>query len=130
MASVKTTLTMYNEGRNVFTGIGCFKGTFLLQVTDDVKPYQVPIKCIAYALQELLRKELESLQDLQILAPPGTDETEVLSNTLLFLGNCMKCKHLHNTEFLPCTAGVIFSGNYMKCLEMQRKPIASTLLYP
>ena len=35
---------------SVFNGIGCFKGTFPLQLKPDSKPYQAPPRCVAYAL--------------------------------------------------------------------------------
>ena len=62
VASEKTTQIMHNCFSNAFAGIGCFKGTFSLQDTDGVKPYKVPPRYIAYALQEPFRKELERLQ--------------------------------------------------------------------
>ena len=34
--SVETTQEIHNEYINVFTEIGCFKGTFSLQVKDDI----------------------------------------------------------------------------------------------
>ena len=37
---------------NVFNGIGCFEGAFSLQLKPDSKPYQVPPKDVAYALQK------------------------------------------------------------------------------
>ena len=40
----------------MFTGIGCFKGTFSIQVKDDAKPYLVPLRHVAYALQETFKK--------------------------------------------------------------------------
>ena len=45
--SVETTLKIHDEYSDVFTGIGCFKGTFSLQVKDDVKAYQVQLRHIA-----------------------------------------------------------------------------------
>ena len=48
-----------------FAGIGCFKGTVSLQVRDDVKPYQVWQRCLAYALQEPFKKEMEILHYYQ-----------------------------------------------------------------
>ena len=38
---------MYSE---VFNGIGCFKGTFSLQLKPDSRPYQAPQRHIAYVL--------------------------------------------------------------------------------
>ena len=60
---------------NVFNGIGCFEGTFLLQIKPDSKPYQVPPRCVAYALQKLLKDELDWLQKLDIITPLGVIET-------------------------------------------------------
>ena len=47
------------EFEDVFNGIGCFGGTFSLQVKLDSKPYQDPPWHIAYALQ----KPFEELED-------------------------------------------------------------------
>ena len=43
---------------DIFNGIGSFKGTFSLQLKPDSKPYQVPPRHVAYALQKLFKKEL------------------------------------------------------------------------
>ena len=75
MASGKPTQIMHNDYNYVFTGIGCFKCTFLLQIEDNVKPYQVPALCEIYVLKKLFRKELERLQEQQILTPLVVDET-------------------------------------------------------
>ena len=52
---------------NVFNGIGCFEGTFLLQLKSDSKPYQMPPRCVAYVLQKLFKDELDWLQKLDII---------------------------------------------------------------
>ena len=39
------------------------KGTFSLQVKDGMKPYQAPPKCIAYALQEPFKKDVERVNN-------------------------------------------------------------------
>ena len=52
VASAETTQTIHNEYTDVSTGIGCIKGKFSLQVKDAAKPYQVPCRCEAYALQD------------------------------------------------------------------------------
>ena len=44
---------------NVSNGIGCFEGTFSLQFKPDSKPYQVPPRHVAYALQKLFKEELD-----------------------------------------------------------------------
>ena len=49
MERTETTRKIYNEYCSVFTGIGCFKGTFSLQFKENMKPYQVLSMYIAYA---------------------------------------------------------------------------------
>ena len=39
VANAETTITVLDEFNDVFTGIGCFKGTFSLQDKFDAKPY-------------------------------------------------------------------------------------------
>ena len=48
---------------DVLNGIGCFEGTFLLQLKPDSKPYQAPLRCMAYTLQKPFQEELERLQN-------------------------------------------------------------------
>ena len=50
-----------NEFHDAFTGIGCFDGTFRLQVREDSQPYQAPPSRVADGFQEPLKKELEWL---------------------------------------------------------------------
>ena len=52
---------------NVFNGIGCFKGTFSLQLKHASKPYLVPPRCVMYALQKLFKEELDWLQKMNII---------------------------------------------------------------
>ena len=59
---------------NVFNGIGCFKGTFSLQLKPDNRPYQVPPRCVAYVLQKPFKDELDWLQKMDIITPLGVDE--------------------------------------------------------
>ena len=68
------TQKIHNTFGNVFNSIGCFKGTFSLQLKPDSKPYQVPPRHMVYALQKLFKEELEQLQDMDIIAPLGVDE--------------------------------------------------------
>ena len=42
MVSAEITQQLQREFKDVFDGIGCFNGTFSLQVQPDRKPYQVP----------------------------------------------------------------------------------------
>ena len=46
---------------DVFNGIGCFEGTFSLQLKPNSKPYQVPLRQVAYVLQKPFKEELECL---------------------------------------------------------------------
>ena len=67
--STVMTKKVHDKFHDVFTGIGCFKGTFSLQLKPDSKPYQAPPRCVAYVLQKPLQEELERLQQLDIIAP-------------------------------------------------------------
>ena len=40
-------------------GIGCLDGMFSVQIKPGSKPYQVSLKCVAYALQKPFEEELE-----------------------------------------------------------------------
>ena len=57
--SIKLMGKIHNTFGDVFNGIGCFEGTFSLQLKPDSKPYQVPPRCVAYVLQEPFKQELE-----------------------------------------------------------------------
>ena len=48
----QTETKIHNEYSNVLKGNGCFKCTFSLQVKGNTKPYQVPLRHIAYTLQK------------------------------------------------------------------------------
>ena len=49
----------YEEILRCFSGIGCFDEMFSLQVKPDSKLFQVPTRCVAYALQKPVKEELE-----------------------------------------------------------------------
>ena len=66
---------MHNVFDNAFNGIGCFKDTFSLQHKPDSKPYQAPVRCVAYALQKPFKDQLDQLQKLDIITPLGIDQT-------------------------------------------------------
>ena len=72
---------IHNTFWEVFNGIGCFKGTFSLQLKPDSKLYQAPPRCVAYALQTPFKEELEHLQRMDIITPLGVDETAGWSNS-------------------------------------------------
>ena len=69
------TQEIHNKFKVVFTVIGCFKGTYSLQVKEGVKPYQVPSRCITYVLQTPIRDELGQLQKQQLIIPLDVYET-------------------------------------------------------
>ena len=66
---------LWREFKDVFNGIGCFHETFSLQVKPDNKLYQVPQRCIVYALQKPFKEELEWFQQHDTTAPVGMDDT-------------------------------------------------------
>ena len=70
---------------SVFNGIGCFKGTFSLQLKPDSKPYQAPPRHVAYALQEPFKEELRCLQEMDIITPLGIDETTEWCNSFVLV---------------------------------------------
>ena len=74
MPSVHTTLKIHDEYNDMFEGIGCFKGTFSLQIKQNAKPYQALLRCAAYVLEEQFKKETERLQQHKILAPLCLEE--------------------------------------------------------
>ena len=49
----------YNGFADVLSRIGCFDGTSSLQVKPNSKPYQVPLRCVAYLLQKPCKEEFE-----------------------------------------------------------------------
>ena len=60
---------------DVFNGIGCFEGTFSLQLKPDSKPYQAPPRHVAYVLKETFKEELRCLQEMDIIMPLEIDKT-------------------------------------------------------
>ena len=50
-----------------------------------VKPYQVPLRCVAYALQKPFEEELEQLQKEDIIAPLGMDEISEWCNSFVLV---------------------------------------------
>ena len=79
------TKRIHEKFGDMFNGIGCFKGTFSLQLKPNSKPYQVPPRCMAYALQKLFKKELEHLQELDIIAPLGVDKMVEWCNSFVLV---------------------------------------------
>ena len=53
--SAELTQQIHKEFNDAFNGIGCFEGTFSLQLTLDSRPYQAPPTHVAHVLQKLLK---------------------------------------------------------------------------
>ena len=79
------TQKIHNTFGDVFNGIGCFKGTFSLQLKPNSKPCQEPPRHVAYALQNPFKEELEQLQEMDIIAPLGVDETGEWCNSFVLV---------------------------------------------
>ena len=68
---------------DVFNSIGCFKGTFPLQLKPDSKPYQAPPRHVAYALQKTFKEGLKCLQEMDIITPLGVETSEWCNSFVL-----------------------------------------------
>ena len=76
---------VHNTFSDVFNGIGCFKGTFSLQLKPDSKLYQAPPRCVVYALQKPFKGELEHLQRMDIITPLGIDKLAEWCNSFVLV---------------------------------------------
>ena len=63
--------------------LGALKAYFCYSLNLNSKPYQVPLRCVAYALQKPFKEELEWLQELDIVAPLGVDEMAEWCNSFV-----------------------------------------------
>ena len=72
-ASSEIIQQLQRDFEDIFNGIGCFDGTFSLQLMLASKPYSVPLRCVAYELQKCFEEELKWLQKQDIIAPLGFD---------------------------------------------------------
>ena len=61
--SAETATKIHNEFNNMFTGIGCFMGTFSLKSNDDTKPYQVPPRYVTNVLQGPFKKSQKDFKN-------------------------------------------------------------------
>ena len=102
---------------NVFNGIGCFEGTFSLQLKPDRKPYQAPPRHVAYALQKTLKDELDWLQKLDIITPLGIDETVEWCNSFVLVCKangkvklCLDPVRLNQALIRPVHRGTTLNG--------------------
>ena len=56
---VEITQQLQRYFEDVFNGIGCFDGTFSLQLKPGSKPYQLSPRCVAYTLQKPFKEDLK-----------------------------------------------------------------------
>ena len=82
-SSMAMTQRIHTRFGNIFNAIGCFKGTFSLQLKPDSKSYQAPH--VAYALQEPFKEELRCLQEIDIIIPLGGDKTSEWHNSFVLV---------------------------------------------
>ena len=73
------------ELKDVFNGIGCFYGTFSLEVKPDSKPYQGTPRHISYTLQKPFKQKFEHLQQQDIITLLGMDETVEWCNSFVLV---------------------------------------------
>ena len=76
---------IHTDFGDVFNGIGCFKCTFSLLLNPNSKPYQVPLRHVAYALQKPFKEESENLKKMDIITPLGVDETAEWCNSFVLV---------------------------------------------
>ena len=82
---------------NVFNGIGCFKGTFSLQLKPECRLCQAPPGHVPYVLQNPFKDELDQLQRMDIITPLGVDKMVEWCNSFVLVpkgnGNVRLCLH-------------------------------------
>ena len=62
---------------------------FSSHVKGDMKLYQAPSRCLAYALQEPFKKELERLEEHLLLVPERVNEVAKWFNSFVIVPNLM-----------------------------------------
>ena len=90
-----------------FTAIGCFEGICRMQVKEDSKSYQAALGHVVYVLHKSL-KELEWLQQLDIIVPLCIDETVEWCNSFVLVSElsgkvrlCLGPARLNQTVIRP-----------------------------
>ena len=117
-ASTEITEQLQRDFKDVFTGIGCF-GTFSLHLKPHSKPYQVPPACVANILQKLYKEELEQLQQQDIIAPLGMDETAESCNSFVLVlkpnGKVILCLDpVRQNQARPVHRGLTLNDSFPK----------------
>ena len=95
---------------------GCFDGTFKLQMREGSWPYQAPPIRVAYALQGLLKEDLDWLQKQNIIAALDADETSEWCNIFVLIPKangmarlCLDLPTLNKVLVRPIHRGLILS---------------------
>ena len=120
--SVESIQQIFKDFDDVFNGIGCFKGTFPLQLKPDSKPYQALPRCMAYTLQKPFQEELERLQKQDIIFPIGVDKTSELCNSFVLVPKvncklrlCLDLAYLNHALIRPIYRGPTVNDILQKC---------------
>ena len=120
--SAETTQQLHKEFEDVFNGIGCFDGIFSLKLKLDSKPYQAPLRWMAYALQKPFEEELERLQKQDRLAPLGIDETSEWCSSFVLVPRtngkvrlCLDPAQLYQALIRPIHRGPTLNNILCKC---------------
>ena len=113
---IELTQKIYNVF-DIFNGTGYFEGIFWLQLKPDSKPYQAPPRCVAYALQEPIKDELDWLQKLDAITLLGVDETAEWCNTYVLVSKangelrlCLDSVRLNQALIRPVHRGPMLNG--------------------
>ena len=117
----------------MFNGIGCFKATFSLQLKPDCKPYQVPLRHVAYVLQKPLKEELDRLQKMDIITPLRVDETAEWCNSFVLVPKvngkvrlCLDLARLNQALIRPIHRGHMLNDILPKLNNVQYMSIIDT----
>ena len=124
--SIKLMWEMHNIFGHVFNGIGCFEGTFSLQLKPDSKPSQVPPRHVAYALQKPFKEEVEQLQKMDIITPVGVDKTAEWCSSFLLVPKanskvrlCLDLVRLNQALIKPIHRGPMLNNILPKLNNVQ-----------
>ena len=119
---------------NVFNRIGCFEGTFSLQLKPHSKPYQASPRCMAYALQKPFKDELDQLQKMDIITPLGVDKTAEWCNSFVLVPHmngkvrlCLDPVRLNQALIRPIHRGPTLNDILLKLNNVQYMSITDTI---
>ena len=112
-SSSTMTQSIHMRFGDIFNGIGCFEGTFSLQLKPDSKPCQAPLRCVAYVLQKPFKEDLRCLQEMDIITPLGVDERSEWCNNFVLVPKangkvrlCLDPAQLNQALIRPVHRGV------------------------